>query len=246
MADIIKDAQPAIVVEDHLVVSNDYQASDLERTRERPRRKAGKREFRTVEGFCAYVTRHKSADTCLYGHEDVLRAVLNDHGSEAPGHGDHNAVLNLRPHEDRIAWERAADGLIDQAALIDLIDEQIRTIADPPAADLAEMIATLRVARNTKIESARDLRSGNVRVTVSDEETGASNTAEIPGRIRLGLRLFEGRESPREIHVKLWWRLVEKSVRFRLKLLNLDEALEAERKAIDAEVTQKIELPVWR
>lgn len=60
-----------------------------------PRRKTGTAFFDETESFEAYVTRHSNEHTTVWIDEEAneITALLNDHGPDEPGWGDHRAVL---------------------------------------------------------------------------------------------------------------------------------------------------------
>lgn len=234
------------ITTDRYAVAEGYRIEDLEETLSVPRRKRGDRDFKSIGGLVAYVLRHKDEATCLYGFEGHIEAVLNDHAPEIPGHGDHRAILSLREHEKLEVWRKAEEGHLSQSELIDLIDENMGSIVQPDAADLAEMISTLKVNRNTNVESAKDLRSGKTRIVLTDQTEGSTATAEIPNRMMILVPVFECSEAFRAIEVKLSWALREHKIMFELKLLDLDDALDAERAEIDAKLKEAIGLEVWR
>ena len=229
-----------------LVVSDSHEIRDIEDDLAAPRRKRGKRVFETVDGFAAYVLRHKGEGTALFGNAESSRiiAVLNDHAEGQPGHGDHGATLALPLHRDLEAWITPTMPL-SQGKLIDLFDEQMHSIAEPSAADLITMIETLRFNKNTAVESVRDARRGGFRVTLTDQESGSTESADIPDRIKIAAPIFKTSTERRVITARLTWRLVDKNVFFTVKFLDLEQHVEDELRAIAKSVTEKTGHDVW-
>lgn len=233
------------------IVRDGWQTVDLEDHLDRPRRKRGRREFRTPEGFAGYVGRHQGDGSAvtIVGEEErhTILATLDDHSAEAPGHDDHRAVLRMVESRELLAWRGVCGEPIGQRQLVEHIDQWMTTIAEPEAAAL-EGLQTLRVRDNAEVESRIEMGSGDTRLTVtggSSVRAGADRAeVTVPGRLKLVMPIFD-RGQHRLVTVAVRTVVRERAVTFDLEMLDLDLAIRAEFEAWVAQVAELTKLPVW-
>lgn len=162
-----------------------------------PLRKSGAVVVRTAASLVAYINRHGTPGTEVWGDVErvAIRAVLNGDAIDGPGHGDHAATLQLRKTPSWLAWEKASGALGSQLALAELIEDRAIDIVSPPAATLLEVAQTFKAARSVDFQSSNRLSTGDVELVYreqTDASAGKKGELTIPETFELALVPFEG------------------------------------------------------
>jgi uncharacterized protein YfdQ (DUF2303 family) len=186
--------------------------ASLERFRDRPDRRRGIYAPATVESFIDYVKKNEIAGTSVWVHptEGRIRAVIDDHESQyAPGWGQHRAHLDLVPTPEWEFWMARNGELLAQDAFASHIEEGVRQIVNPNAADMLEIAQSFHAATDAKFRSRIVLASGEVRMAYDetiDAQAGKEGHIAIPQEFELAIAPFIG-EEPYKVMARFRYRV---------------------------------------
>lgn len=222
----------------------EIEAIDTEQYQPAPRRARGHVTIRDVDGFTAYVNRHKGEGTVIFADSNGgMRAVFNHHApNEVAGWRDHLALLN-RPHTLAwLAWMRARQQPLGQAEFANFLEERLGEIVDPDAAGLLEAAEEFRAHKTLRFRSQTKLSNGQRQLEYVETVEGDSDVSgklTLPERLLVRLQPFRDCE-PFDVPVRLRWSLNDAAVKFTLLFDDaLKDALEAiYDQAIDLVATQ--------
>ena len=192
------------------------------------------------ESFKAYVTAYKSPTAIVRAYPPVFETeqqkqkrearggelpvprfvgVLDYHGraregeavAAVPGRCLHEVTLNCPFSIDYLKWRGIlAGGYLDQKKMIEHVEDMIHTVLSPNAGDLLDSLGSVAVDRVTKFKSARNDRSGTVKILFdeTDAETDriTEHGASLPDQIELVLPIYQGGMTQRLV-AKLRYRL---------------------------------------
>lgn len=179
----------------------DHKLIDLyaeeERFAPRPRRKTGAVIVGTAEAFVTYVGRHATADTEVWASVDHRKmvAVINGHGINQAGHGDHTATLVLSHTPGWKAWLALNGQLVSQVAFAEHVEDRLIDIVDPPAADLLMIAQTFQSKKAVDYESSHRLSDGETVLEYRERVTsgaGKKGEVSIPESFTVALTPFRG------------------------------------------------------
>ena len=166
---------------------------DLERFQPNPRRKRGTVTVTRLDDFVRYVNDHRDTTTIVFADRDALTftAYLNYHqpGSVAAlaGWADHVARYVVQETPEWASWRTfAAWGWYAHDEFAEFLEDHLVDVVEPDPAELFE--------------------------TVTDPRP----SVEIPEKLTLRLRLWEGDDDPTDLHPRLRHRLRNGNVEFRL------------------------------
>ncbi|MGL4298573.1 MAG: DUF2303 family protein [Candidatus Neomicrothrix subdominans] len=225
---------------------------DLEHYEAEPRRARGTTTLHTAASFLAQLDQQGAAafDLPLPVYLDPKNfratAVFNDHDASGPGWRDHRAILQLQPTDEWLAWDRADREFLDAQAFAEFVEEWRHTIADPPAADILDMVRSFRATTRVTFRQEVVEKSGD-RALEYVEETqaaaGRTGKLELPDGFGLVLAPFDGAE-PRPLPARFRYRLSEGTARFGVVLeqpaLVAKAAFDAEVERINAHGTYRL------
>jgi len=174
------------------------QMVDTWRENDRPRRAVGTIEASSAAGFVNAVKRVDPVDYGVYANfaREQLVAVLNDDTPTGPGWRDHRVELVLEPS---VEWRHWFDnqGLKDQEAFAELIEEGLPDIVEPAAATMLELAQTFEASLSGRFKQAGRLANG-VRQYVFEEDVdakaGHGGTIDIPEKFTIRVRPYVGSE----------------------------------------------------
>lgn len=216
---------------------------DLETYQPHPRRKRGAVTLNTTASLAQYVNEHSTPGTTVYAEPDTLTAVavIDDHSTADPGHGEHRATLTLRRTIGCARWFAAHGKYMDQEAFAQLIEDGLTEIADPPGADLLELAQTMQATTGATFRSALRLASGQVQFSYVEEiaaTAGPQGDMAIPSTITLVFAPFYG-ASPVQIEARLRYRLLAGTLKLGVWLIR---HVEAEQDAFATELASLTDL----
>lgn len=191
----------------------------------RPAAKTGVVKLHDVKSLIAYTLRHRTADTVIYADQEHERitAVLDDHG-EKPGHGRHRAVYPCPVTTEWQAWKAVLGKALSQEQLVDFFEERALDVAEPPAAELQEMIRELVIKKDVAWKKAFDERTGKVTLEFKEDVTesaGRSGSVQLPSHFVIGVSVYSGGD-PYRCEVRLRYRLAEAKLRLFLSIDNVE------------------------
>ncbi len=185
---------------------------DLSAYLDTPKRAKGTVTAQTVDDFARYVARHDTQDgTTVWVDMDTHRVVgvLDDHGQETPGWGEHRAVLQLKATDQWAHWTKLDGRLVDQETFAEHIEDGQREIVEPDPLFMLEIAQTMQGHTKADWKSARRLQDGRVSFGYHEDATataGGNGELEIPATFKLGIAPFLGEESY-GLTARLRWRV---------------------------------------
>lgn len=207
-----------------------------------PRYRADRLFFSRWQSLVEYVKRYQSADTLAYitdvgglgpaaltADRSIVSVILDDHPVDGVANRSHTSGLTMRPTPAARRWGAAlAVATIDQEALLDLVVDGITEIAEPPGAELRDLVADLHAVRTTEARSV--IRSGGgSTVEVADNvalHAGTGNTLTIPEYITIVFQPWTAVDDRIVLRVKIKARIANGNrVAFSLTAPDLDDKL---------------------
>jgi uncharacterized protein YfdQ (DUF2303 family) len=212
----------------------------------RPPRKTGVVYLDDADSFVAYVTRHQTDDTAIYCSADLaksevsLTAVINDHGRNEAGWGDHRAMYLVAKSEEWKRWTKTNMEARSQAEFALFIEDNQKDIASvagfPTGAEMLQMALSLEINQDARFKSSIRLQSGGVEMTLVDQEDDATlKRMQVFERFAIGITPFLNGDAY-QLTARLRYRAQEGKLRFWYELIRPDLVMQAAVK----ELVQKI------
>ena len=219
----LADIEGLFFHEERMGESIALKAHDLERFLPYPRRKAGKVVVHRFEDFVNYVAAHDEATTIFANRDQfIFTAFLNYHAGHsatetAAGWGDHVAEYRVQDTPEWASWKRLANaGYVAQDAFVEFLEDHLEDITVPDARGLFETVTDLRLRSGATYERGIRLANGTVQFTYREEveQEIQQGQVEIPERLTLALRLWEGETEPTQLVPRLRHKLQGGKVSF--------------------------------
>lgn len=205
--------------------------------------------FVAIQSLADYTALHADDTTRVYAIDTpgtlaadtkLVVVVLDDHpGAGGVNYRTHRAELVLRPTAAARRWAKVlGEGqVLTQEAMLDLIDDGIREIADPDGAVLRDLVADLHSVRSTEVQSV--IRTGGeATVTLAENvglRAGTGNKVTIPEALTVVLTPWTIPNCPSiAVKVKVKPKVRDKGILFELASADTDEALSDARAQIAA------------
>lgn len=153
-------------------------------------------KFGDVESWVAYVQRYAGLDEHaphLTWNAQGLRGVLDYHAySSEPGRCQWLATCPFVLSPEWQAWTRIADGRpIAHRAAVEILEDRAPDVVEPPAADLAAMLRSLRATVNATAQT--DLRAdGTATVSFASEKRVNLPGLDLPPEFTIQIRALVG------------------------------------------------------
>lgn len=205
---------------------------DAEQHLASPRRKTGTVLFYEDRSFSRYLNKHKIVNrTEAYADVDKRRvvALVNGHGGDVPGWGDHRANLELRFTPDWKFWSSLNGTLNAQLVFAEHIEDGIDQIIDPPGAQMLELAQSFNASRSVSFRSAQRLSNGETKFNYTETinaSAGSSGEITIPQEFTLALAVFEGTD-PYRMTARLRYRLTEGTLSIGYQLVRPEDTIRA-------------------
>lgn len=205
--------------------------------------------------FIDYIIGYKSASAVCRASlsRNMITAVLDYHGraregdadAATPNHMAHTVALNCPFDLDYLKWKKAFAGPLDQRELAEFIEDMVFTIGDPPAADLLEAIADLKIDRAVKFKSARNERNGNISITYEEvDDDKVQGSVSLPPKLTVVVPIFQG-GNPQQLDVRLRYRMDKGQIAFLLSVAGLDKIEREAFRSIGEKVRTDTNTPVF-
>lgn len=190
---------------------------DLEVFGDWPRRSIGTSVVYSAESFVELFQKLTGEDAAvvrssarIYADEPhrALIAVLNDDTDEVAGWRDRRIELQLRPTPEWEHWT-SRQGLRDQQTFAETIEEGLKEIVSPSAAEMLELAQSFQASVSAKFKQGGQLSNGRRQFTYEEDiQASAGNEGQIiiPGEFRLSVTPFIGGEHV-DITARLRYRL---------------------------------------
>lgn len=250
----------------------DIRTVDVRNHEDLPRHRGGQRAFVDVPSLAAYVARYDSPDAVAYGKavddesalaslrtdSTLLRVVLDEHPANPPadeplvfdvpqvGHRDHVAALVLRPTPGARRWAKALTNALSQEQFLDLIDDGITEIAEPPGAVLRDLISDLHAIRSSSVKSV--IRTGGeASLEVADNvglTAGTGTKVTVPEHVDLVIRPWTLSGKSIAVRVKIKPRITDSRVSFLLTAPNLEQLVTEAAAQIATTAEEALDRPI--
>jgi uncharacterized protein YfdQ (DUF2303 family) len=118
-------------------------------------------------------------------------------------------VLQLEHTDEWKHWTSLDKQLVGQTDFAEHIEQGLKEIVEPPAADMLELAQTFHAAQSASFRSATRLHNGITQVQYDEEvdaSAGRSKQLEIPQEFTLAIAPFVG-EEPYRVTARLRYRL---------------------------------------
>lgn len=195
---------------------------DLEEYLPAPRRRGGNVQFRDAESLVEYVVTQDVPKPMLYANLETftLVVILNDHVKNSPGWKDFRAVLQAKMTREWKFWSLFDGKLIGQVAFAEHIEQGVREIVDPPAADMLELAMKFEAETHVAFKSGTTLTDGSRTlqyISTIEAKAGQAGNLSIPKEFELALAPFEG-SSPFNIKARLRYRIEQEALKIGYQL----------------------------
>jgi len=174
-----------------------------------PDRIAADLVFRDLVSFMDYVNKFKNEDTLLLAHRDShsIRAIIDYHRPTQPKYCQHKAKLELQPDPHWDQWLKFNGKEMEQEAFAEFLEDHLRDIVSPAAADLMAAVNAFTVEGSLKFSRIQRTLDGTVKFELLDERKASIETVVMGDKFGLRLRAYRGQETPRDLGAKLRYRL---------------------------------------
>lgn len=213
-------AYPTEVAHYQHVVTSDGTVLTLDSRREwqaaqpHPQRTRGHTQVHSIQAMVDLVGQRtgNELDTVVtYADEKSLTytTVLNDHTVAFAGWGDHRITYTLELSPAMQAWVAKDRAMVDQTTFAEHIEDRLRDISEPSAADMLEIAQTFSATTSTDFRSGIRLQSGVTRLQYLQEQeakAGQARELDIPARFQITIAPFVG-AATETITARFRWRL---------------------------------------
>jgi uncharacterized protein YfdQ (DUF2303 family) len=230
-----------------------HQLIDLERFQPQPRRKTGRVELHDAASFGAYVRRHRvEATTTLYAdHEhSTVVGVINDAGGseDAPGWGDHRAMLKLRHTDPWLHWVSLDGKPLTQEQFAEHIEAGLQEIVEPEPAEMFTLAQTFQATMGAKFRQVGRLSDGKRALHFEEEieaKAGEQGDLTIPKEFRLLVPVYENGQAC-DLVARLRFRIREAKLTLSYHLVRPDDVRKAAFNAAVTVIEQATEVTAFR
>jgi len=219
----------------YIIIPNDAQLVDLERTLEKPVRPRARVELYTLESFVNYVAQHGNEDcTALFADLSPttckVTAILDYHESAGgkAGWREHTAVFAPVDGVEFKRWRDKNGQWFSQLAFAEWLQDNQLDVVAPPGAHLLEIATTLMAKKEVNFRRSEVLATGTAQFTYDEvlkAGGGATGQLEIPAMFVLDLPLHQGGQS-RKLEARLRYKIEEGKLSFRYDLVALHKVIE--------------------
>lgn len=204
------------------------------------------------EALLAYWDKYRDDGSEMYADPKgyTLTAVL-DAPHDGPSFETHTATLKLDISPELAAWMHNDGKTLSQEAFAEFIDDHMHAIADPPAADLLEMVQQFQATTTATFKAGFKLVNGarQLEYTEQVDATVKGDHIDVPTGITLHLPVFRGDADGVEVVAKLRYRINHNGpgkLGIGYKLVQVADIVDAAFEAVIAQVAQHIARPVFR
>lgn len=162
-----------------------------------PQRKKGTTIHLTAESFIAYLHRHQTLNTELWATEsnNTIHAHIDGDSEAQAGYLNFAAVLELQHSDAWTAWTSINKKYLDQEAFAEHVEARSIDIMEPTAADLLEIVSTIKQVTQVDFESAKRLSDGQTVLSyreTSNATAGSKGEFAVPEQFVIGIAPYEG------------------------------------------------------
>lgn len=231
-------------------VTEDDKIQTLEGYLLHPVSRRGEVKVYDAPSFVEYVNRFKSVASVVFSDKasTTFTAVLDYHRPGPVGDADwlrHRVSLPLRKTRQWLMWEAANKQPLNQATFAQFVEDNIPSIAEPPGAQLVEIVRTLQAKKDVTFDSNIQRQTdGSFRFNYSENVQGAAGARgdlKIPDVFKLALQPFEG-ATVYPVDARFRYRIVEGGkLSLWFELVRIDDILEHAFTEAESEIVNGIE-----
>lgn len=228
---------------------------------ERPEMLKASPVFKDWQSFVAYVTRFKNPNSVVFVEKKTvdsmgnltgayrMTAALDFHAAGPDGQSwlDHTATLEFLPCIEWVRWTGIDRKEQAQEDFIEFIEDNLRDIIEPEALTVLDCVQSFEAERIVKIVSKKRLSNGLISMSVSAEANNTTETreAQIPAKLQLSLRPFDGFD-PVGVTARLRYSAnVTDGLTFTVVLDRLSDVLEPAFVKISDQIKDALNLPLF-
>lgn len=182
-----------------LVIPKNHTIESLEHTLGAPLRVRATVSINDAESFIAYINKHKTQATSLYGvmgDKPSFLAVIDDHAPDHPAWRNHKATYSCPLSPEWLIWT-SKDNNAKAKTQVDFarfIEDNLLDIIEPTSAEMLAVSRTLEAKKSVQFASGVRLDNGDVQFTFNEETKGTAGkgTLEVPERFGIAIPVFEG------------------------------------------------------
>lgn len=202
-----------------------------------PAHATGQYVVKNVASFLAYYAKHAQADAETWVSPKEIVAVLDAntgvHGGPAFVPGDtrwerHRLVLQLVHSPEWIKWTNYSGKFIAQSDFAEFLEDCVGHIKTPDMATVLEVAQSLQATVKVDFKSAYRTQDGRRAFKYEETATtraGQKGELEIPERLTLRLRVYEGQE-PTDIVARFRYRITGDNLQLGIVIDQIPEILE--------------------
>jgi uncharacterized protein YfdQ (DUF2303 family) len=196
-----------------VVIPDDHSVKKLEDTLLNPLRTRATVAINAADSFIAYINKHKTDATSLYGSmgdKPSFIAVIDDHVPAVAAWREHKATYACPLSPEWLTWTNPLHNAKakTQVDFARFIEDNLLDIVDPSAAEVLAVSRTLEAKKSVSFSSGVRLDNGDVQFTFNEETKGTAGkgTIDIPERFGIAIPVFEGGDKYR-IDARLRYRI---------------------------------------
>lgn len=162
-----------------------------------PQRTVGTVHVDDVESFLEYWGKHANEESEIYWRDTKVIGVVNASAKDGPQHGDHRVVLELKYSPEWVRWFNLSGRLLPQDKFAEFLEDAGSNVVDPDYATMLEIAQDLRATSKLDFEAGNRPQNGQRHfkyMETIDAKAGRRGELEIPERIGLLLRVFQGQD----------------------------------------------------
>lgn len=255
-----------LIVPDGMIVVSIKEHLDKYRTA--PERRKGTATFTDIPSFVAHVKRFADEDSVVFASDDrtapSMTAVLDYNRATAlgaPRFGTHRAHYAFPVSEPWKAWTAANKVWVKQDEFAAFLEQRLGDIGQTEtestkkfaelfqakyasAAQLLKCSRELSIHATHKVESHKNLTTGEAHIAFAEEHSGPAGTpVSVPGAFLLTIAVFRS-ASPYAMPVRLRYRMQSGTIVFQYDIHRVDEVFEDAIRLAGDEVAKATALPV--
>jgi len=224
-----------------IMVAGGVQAVNVEKFLSAPRRIVESVSVNTFDSFVRYWKRFSRTGSLLRLNvaRRTAQGVLDYHACDgAPAWCDHVVTLPVTLGKRLTVWRGTLGAAMSQETFSTLIEDNLRDIMQPAAADLLESVLSISVSRKMTFGSSVRLASGERSYSFRDENDAP---VTIPERIILSVPLFDmPGSSPVPVELRVRYRLVDGKLTLFLRAPEMDRQIDEAVLALFESLAEKV------
>lgn len=196
-----------------------------------PKRATGTYTVRDVASFLTYYTKHAETQAETWVTSKGATAVLNAHEDAtegSPGWEDHKLVLDLKHSPEWIKWIAISNRFMSQQDFAEFLEDCVGDVRSPDMATILEVASSLQATSKAEFKSAYRTHDGQQAFRYEETiqaKAGQKGELEIPQRITLALRVYEGQQ-PTDIVARFRYRITPSGLALGIVIDKVSEILE--------------------